>query len=311
MFGITKIGPIFYNKTDLSSSQRYVGNLQELLKYTDGSIIKKEVEDELWKYKKGIDGEDNIIFQLENSDIDMYFLHDIELKFNDLDAQIDFIIITRKKIYVIECKNYSNDIKVKDTGDFILIKNDGTEEGIESPVSQNQRHINILKQVRTKDKENSNIIIRKLFDNNFEDMHKSLVVFTNSKSIINLDNANTDIKNKVIKSDQLINKIKEIEKNCKDANFTDKQMIDLAEYFHSLNNTEKADQRFIDLMNKYKTQREAELFNRIQVQSEKTCPQCNAKLMIKVATKGDRLGKKFYGCSRYPECTFVENIDKD
>lgn len=38
------------------------------------------------------------------------------------------------------------------------------------------------------------------------------------------------------------------------------------------------------------------------------CPRCGGILVIRTATKGNRQGKKFLGCSNYPRCKYIENI---
>lgn len=49
-------------------------------------------------------GEREIEFELENTNIGMYVLHDVNLEFKNLKAQIDYIIITPAKVYFVECK---------------------------------------------------------------------------------------------------------------------------------------------------------------------------------------------------------------
>ena len=51
--------------------------------------------------------------------MDMYILQDICIQHEDLSAQIDYLIVTRKRIYIIECKNLIGDIEVNSAGDFI------------------------------------------------------------------------------------------------------------------------------------------------------------------------------------------------
>lgn len=38
------------------------------------------------------------------------------------------------------------------------------------------------------------------------------------------------------------------------------------------------------------------------------CPRCGGKLVVRVATKGEYQGKKFLGCSNYPQCRYIENL---
>lgn len=39
------------------------------------------------------------------------------------------------------------------------------------------------------------------------------------------------------------------------------------------------------------------------------CPRCGGKLVLRTAKKGKNVGHKFYGCSNYPSCRFIRNIE--
>jgi restriction system protein len=45
--------------------------------------------------------------------------------------------------------------------------------------------------------------------------------------------------------------------------------------------------------------------------SETTCPKCGAEVVLRTARQGPNAGKQFYGCSRYPACRYVRNLEKD
>lgn len=40
------------------------------------------------------------------------------------------------------------------------------------------------------------------------------------------------------------------------------------------------------------------------------CPKCDGKLVLRTATRGVYMGNQFYGCSNYPKCKYIQNIDK-
>lgn len=42
---------------------------------------------------------------------------------------------------------------------------------------------------------------------------------------------------------------------------------------------------------------------------EELCPRCNSKLVLRVSKKGENIGKKFYGCSAFPKCRFIKELD--
>ncbi len=39
------------------------------------------------------------------------------------------------------------------------------------------------------------------------------------------------------------------------------------------------------------------------------CPKCGADMVLRTAGRGDRAGKQFYGCSAYPKCRGIVNLD--
>lgn len=90
--------PIFLKEE--SEAKYYISKLQELHSRAPEGI-KGKIEKELKIATLGEFGEKNIAFELKNSGIPMYILHDICLETNDLSAQIDYIVVTRKVIFII------------------------------------------------------------------------------------------------------------------------------------------------------------------------------------------------------------------
>ena len=41
---------------------------------------------------------------------------------------------------------------------------------------------------------------------------------------------------------------------------------------------------------------------------EPVCPRCGEKLVIRIAKKGERQGKQFWGCSNFPKCRYTEEM---
>ena len=201
-----KIGPVFLKEN--SDAEAYIEKLKELSEKTQGTL-KQEIEKQIAYAQHGLIGESNIAFELKNSNMDMYILHDIYLECDDLSAQIDYIIITRKRVYVIECKNLIGNIEVNNRGEFTRnyeLLGKKIKEGIYSPITQNERHRNVLKALGLKSR--TNIITKTLFENAFDENYKSLVVLANPKTVLNVKYATKAIKEKIVRADQLISKIK-------------------------------------------------------------------------------------------------------
>ena len=75
-----------------------------------------------------------------------------------------------------------------------------------------------------------------IFEKNFEDLHRVLVVTANSENILNIENAPKDIKYNVIKADGLIRKLEyDRDHSNKEAWDSKKGMEQWANHFFSLN----------------------------------------------------------------------------
>ena len=47
----------------------------------------------------------------------------------------------------------------------------------------------------------------------------------------------------------------------------------------------------------------------VEGEKERVCPRCGAKLVVRTAKKGENVGRQFLGCSAFPNCRYIENID--
>lgn len=183
----------------------------------------------------GLKGEKEIEFELKNSNIGMYVLHDINMKYEDLTAQIDYIVITPASMYFIECKNLVGNIRVNSRGEFIreyIYNKRKVKEGIYSPIRQAERHIEIFKKIWNS---KNNKLINKLQMKNFDKWCKYIVVMTNPKSILDIKSAPKEIKNKIIRSDNLVKYLQnDVNNTDKNMRYTEKEMKDNA--FEIMNN---------------------------------------------------------------------------
>lgn len=235
-----KIGQVFVKET--GDAEVFIEKMEKLQERASGAV-KKEIEKQLKIARYGELGERNIAFELKNSGIDMYVLHDLFLEQGDLSAQIDYIVITRKHIFLIECKNLIGNIEIDNTGAFIRsfeLYGKKVREGIYSPITQNQRHLTVLKEIVKSSK--SNFITKAMFEKSFEQNYKSIVVLANPKTCLNARFAPKEIKNQVIRADQLISYIKKQEKEDNEAKSSSSdEMCKLAEFFLEQNKPNQSD----------------------------------------------------------------------
>ena len=211
--------PVIYK-----GSNKAVEELEQVQEYL------KEHSDKDLEKKARLIREKNILFELKNSHFPMYVLHDVYMVDHDLSAQIDYIIITPSMVYFIECKNLIGTIMIDAMGNFTreyTYNGKIIKEGIYSPITQSQRHLDLYKSLRAK---RQGTVMKFIYDKTFSNNFKSLVVLANPKSILISRYAPKEIKDKVIKADQLIDYIKRHEQS---AFRNQKDMIELADIFLS------------------------------------------------------------------------------
>lgn len=214
---------IFYKKD--SQLEEQISALKELQQeYPNNSKLNYKLK----LCELGLIGENEIEFELKNANIGMYILHDVNLKYKDLTAQIDYIIITPGYTYFVECKNLIGNISVNNRGEFIreyIYNHKKIVEGIYSPIRQAERHIEIFKKLLD---ENQTGIMYNLLNNVRQSWFKPLVVLANSKNILKLQYAPKEIKSQIVRSDSLIDYIK------KDINNLDKDYLSSQKYMNDL-----------------------------------------------------------------------------
>lgn len=197
LFGYGEIkGPEFTKDFSVEDNSQMNNLLQLLDQVTNESKLK--VEKELLNMRSGLSGEKNVYYELKNSRLPIVCLHDIRLEYKNYEAQFDFIVIASEFILVLETKKLFGNITIDSEGNFTReyqINNRSYKEGMYSPITQNERHIRLLDEF-LKDKK----LIRHC-------PIYSLIVIANDKTIVNKKYAKSEVKNLIIKHDQLIEKL--------------------------------------------------------------------------------------------------------
>ena len=208
MFFDTFKDTVFYKESSNLKKQ-----YDALVKLKEEYPNNNEIDEELFIVKKGLDGENEIRYQLSKSNLGLYVIHDLNIEFEGLKAQIDYIVISKMYCYFIECKNLVGKITVNDKGDFIreyCINGKKIKKGMYSPLRQVEAQRDVYKKIWNNILSENKIInsIRRMFsEDNFKDTYRTLVVVANNESILNTRYASKSIKYKVIKSDALVRQI--------------------------------------------------------------------------------------------------------
>lgn len=295
-----------------TNAKVYLEKLEELLPEAEDEV-KEKIQREIAVTKAGIAGEDNILFELKNSNMDLVVLHDIYIEMEDgQSAQIDFVVIAPKITYLIECKNLYGNIEINAKGDFIRNMQYGGKwhkEGIYSPITQNMRHMEILKECCA---EKKNLIMGFGFRKFFDNFYKSLIVLANPKTVVNDRYAPKEIKNQVLRADQLVAVIKKMEADSGEIASSKKQMKERAESLLSKTSEKRKDyvEKYKKIIEEVKSKKEEGKEETQKQEETLICPKCGATMVLRVAKKGEKAVKKFYGCSQFPKCRFIMNIEQ-
>ncbi|MBR2678320.1 MAG: NERD domain-containing protein [Bacilli bacterium] len=262
-----------------SELENKVNKLRELsVKYPNN----KDISNQLKIAEYGLKGEKEIEFCLKNANVGMYVLHDINLEYEDLKAQIDYIVITPVKCYLIECKNMIGEITIDSNGQFIR-KYNGKKEAIESPLRQSERHREVLLKIVNNNK--ANIIYELLFsEKSFNNYYVPIVVFSNNSAIMHNRYAPKEIKDRIIRSDELVsyikNDVQQVQLIDRDGK---KRMKDLAEAFKARNVSKEVNYEDMFYLN------------------DSVCPNCGGELIKRTGKYGE-----FYGCRNFPKCKYTK-----
>ena len=220
-----------------SSLDEQLKQLTEFLQKPLPTDVREQVEQDIRYIKYGISGEKKLLYELKNSHIPMFILRDIYIEDGDLSAQIDFIVITKKLFFVIECKNLYGDIEIDSKGNFIRTTEYG-KTGIYSPITQNQRQLELLWQIREKSKGS---LMKMLFQILKSSFYRAVVVLANEQTILSDKEASKEIREKVIRADQLIEYIKKEIAVSNEFNCSKSEMQQYAENFLNMHIERKED----------------------------------------------------------------------
>lgn len=209
-------------------------------------------------------------------------------KRNGETTEIDLLYITEKGIFVIESKNYSGYIFGSENnqswtttlyaGKTWYGASKVEKHKFYNPIWQNKTHIKYLKE----------------YLSGFDIPMYSLIVFSDRCELktINIYSENVYVCKRI----NMNGYIKEIWKSS-DTILEEKTVSEIYNKLLPLANRENALKTLhVETVKK-------------KLQSTEICPWCNGKLVLRTARQGSYVGKHFYGCSNYPKCRYIKNIE--
>ena len=209
-------------------------------------------------------------------------------------TEVDVILLHESGIYVLESKNYSGwifgtETQKQWTQTLATGKGKTRKEHFLNPIIQNKVHLKWL-QTYLKDFDNLTLY--------------SYIVFSIRCELKNI--TLTSGNHFVVKRDNLL---EAVSRNAAASNVRmTKSLIDeVYKKLYPLTQVDEAKKTLHIEQIKNRYEHPATIRNNSESQDRK-CPQCGGELVLRVAKKGDFAGNKFYGCSNYPKCKYVQNI---
>ena len=216
-------------------------------------------------------------------------------KEDETTTEIDVILIHESGIYVFESKNYSgwifgNETQKHWTQTLPTGNRKSRKERFLNPIIQNAVH---LKWIQT-------------YLKDFNDLKfYSYIVFSKRCELKNV--TLTSGKHYVIKREDLLKS--GIHNIATSSGRMEKSLIDeVYKKLYPLTQVDEAKKKehIENIKNCYT---HSSIIKNTTKSKDKKCPRCGGELIVRVAKKGDFAGNKFYGCSNYPRCKYMQNIE--
>lgn len=264
-----------------------VKTILERIEYQNGTYYQTtHTSYRLSKYDIGRNGEFLIYQRLKHLEaFGAKFLFNVYIpKKNGGTTEIDVLMITSKGIFVFESKNYSGLIhgsESQQTWYQTLPKNRWytQTEPFYNPIMQNNAHIRHLKA---------------LIGDQIP-LH-SIVVFSDRCTLQNIQIQTENVH--VVHLCYLPSIVSTLSNQEPTASLSDTTISNIYSSLYPYTQ--------VDDFTRFQHAESARNNSHFQAQK---CPLCNGSLVVRTATKGARAGKQFYGCSNYPNCKYIQNID--
>ena len=209
-------------------------------------------------------------------------------KDNGETSEIDVLYITQKGIFVIESKNYSGWIFGDEKqGYWTAMLPNKEKNRFYNPIKQNRTHIKWLREYISDD-------TVPLF---------SLIVFSERCELKKITVTDEDIP--VIKRDRVYATVRNIWDSSEDT-ISEEGINALFEKLKPLTKVSRQ-------VKKEHVEQIHERFSDPQDSSasdgSKICPRCGQQLVLRTAKKGANAGNQFWGCSAFPKCRYIMNVE--
>lgn len=228
------------------------------------------------------------------------FLFNIYLpKGEEETTEIDVLMIHAKGLFVFESKNYSGWIfgsEQQKNWYQTLPQGRGRshKESFYNPIMQNRAHIKHLKTLVTED-----IPIH------------SIVTFSERCTLKKIEVKSEDVC--VIKRDMVYDTVAGICAKSETAVLSNEQISGIYDKLYPYTQVSNAiKEQHIQNIEKKQEPKEDQLADKKPDEEQKMqCPRCGGALVLRKTKKGDNAGTQFYGCSNFPKCRYMKDLDEN
>ena len=300
---------ILKNKDNNQSSIDY---LSDLLERDIPADKKRLIEREIKCMYSGNKGEETSDYYLDfdiASRNNWVVIHDLRLEHDGDVAQIDHLMIGRMMdVYVIESKNFSYDISINEDGEFSYFYNNQPYT-IASPIQQNECHIALLDRFL-----NDNDLLPKRLGVTLKPKYRNIVLISPKSRLTKPKRGLYDC-TPVMKADQFI------ERFNNDMTDTDalSDAVSIVKVI-SRDSLERFAEKIVlqhkpitvDYIAKFALKGEEVIEEETaDYKTTPDCPVCGKPMVQREAKKGKNAGNKFWGCTQYPKCRGVLDIEEE
>ena len=204
--------------------------------------------------------------------VEYKIINNLLVNYKGKTTQIDHVIVSAYRIFVIETKFYQGQIYGGPIGEYWTQNIYGNKYQLWNPIRQNQVHVRVL---------------CRMLPGIHPDMFIPIVAFSRQASVNCVDNKS------VVYWDQ----IKEVIQSYQRKWLTAEQVQKTYDTLFAANIDSKDNRkRHVKDVKKRIAQKEETI-------AKGRCPRCGGELMLRKGTYG-----LFYGCSNYPRCRFTHNL---
>ncbi len=222
-------------------------------------------------------------------------------------TEIDVVYINEYGIFVLESKNYSGWIFGNDKAkNWTQSLNKKVKNKFYNPVFQNAGHISALKAT---------------LGSRFDNTYKSIIVFSERCELKNVTVQTPDVY--VIKRNNIRKIVQSISRTPV---LTEDDISDIYSVLsaHTKVDEELKQKHIEDIKNDIERTKQASFVVKKEIEKEsvreeirqlsdgdsKICPKCGAPMVLRIAQKGGNKGAEFWGCSKFPKCRAIEQVEE-